>query len=173
MMDSIITSKLDSYGIKHAYTENGLRSTDYIIVPTFRERVMKCMEDNRNIVAEIVRNDYEPYSILFKAEMHSDIYNPNAKRSADADIIVNNLRSTALEAYTNTQIRADLAHIREHIRAIGDKIIDGRVYSYEIIDENIIGQKGLGKQSNFIIWIFMLERRMANPSVGSCISITL
>lgn len=34
----------------------------------------------------------------------------------------------------------------KHI-AIGDKIVDGRVSSYEIIDENIIGQKGLGKLS--------------------------
>jgi Histidine kinase-, DNA gyrase B-, and HSP90-like ATPase len=34
----------------------------------------------------------------------------------------------------------------KHI-AIGDKIVDGRVSSYKIIDENIIGQKGLGKLS--------------------------
>jgi Histidine kinase-, DNA gyrase B-, and HSP90-like ATPase len=31
--------------------------------------------------------------------------------------------------------------------AIGAKIVDGRVSSYKIIDENIIGQKGLGKLS--------------------------
>jgi hypothetical protein len=31
--------------------------------------------------------------------------------------------------------------------AIGDKIVDGRVSSYDIMDENIIGQKGLGKLS--------------------------
>jgi hypothetical protein len=34
----------------------------------------------------------------------------------------------------------------KHI-AIGDKIVDGRISSYEVIDENIIGQKGLGKLS--------------------------
>jgi len=28
--------------------------------------------------------------------------------------------------------------------AIGDNIVDGRVSSYEIVDENIIGQKGPG-----------------------------
>ena len=31
--------------------------------------------------------------------------------------------------------------------AIGSKAVNGRVSSYEIVDENIIGQKGLGKLS--------------------------
>ena len=71
MIDNIIVLKLNSYGIKHAYDENGLPSTDYIIIPVFRERVVKCMEDNLDINTEIIRHDYEPYLILFKAEMSS------------------------------------------------------------------------------------------------------
>ena len=51
------------------------------------------MEDNRDINTETIRTNYEPFLILFKAEMHSVIYNPNAKNSTDADTIVNNLIS--------------------------------------------------------------------------------
>jgi len=54
---------------------------------------MKYMEDNRDINTETIRTNYEPFLILFKAEMHSVIYNPNAKNSTDADTIVNNLIS--------------------------------------------------------------------------------
>jgi hypothetical protein len=121
MIDSILVSQLDSYNLKHANDEKGLPSTDYIIIPTFRERVMKCMEDNRDISTEIVRTNYEPFSILFKAEMHSVIYNPNAKNGTDADTIVNNLRNTAKAVSTDLQIRADFAHIRE-LRQESDKI---------------------------------------------------
>jgi hypothetical protein len=113
MIDSILVSQLDSYGIKHANNEKGLSSTDYIIIPTFRERIIKCMEDNRDINTEIIRTNYEPFSIQFKAEMHSIIYNPNAKNSTGADTIVNNLRNTAKAVSKDLQIKADFAHIRE------------------------------------------------------------
>jgi hypothetical protein len=112
-IDSILVPQLDSYRIKHAYTERGLPGTDCIIIPTFRERVRKCMEDNRDISTEIVRNDYEPYSVLFKAEGHSIIYNPNAIKSTDADAIVNNLRNTAKAVISDKEIMSDLADSRE------------------------------------------------------------
>jgi hypothetical protein len=113
MIDSIVISNLNCYDIKHANNENGLSSTDYIIIPTFRERLIKCMIDNRDINTEIVRNSDEPYLILFKAETASVIYNPNAKRSTEADTIVNNLRNTARAVFIDPQIKTDFAHLRE------------------------------------------------------------
>jgi hypothetical protein len=63
-----------------------------------------------------------------KVEIYTDVL-------PDGDIVIEDW-GTGIEDYERFK----------HI-AIGDKIVDGRISSYEIIDENIIGQRGLGKLS--------------------------
>jgi hypothetical protein len=63
-----------------------------------------------------------------KVEIYTDVL-------PDGDIVIEDW-GTGIEDYE-----------RFKNTAIGNKIVDGRVSSYEIIDENIIGEKGLGKLS--------------------------
>jgi hypothetical protein len=65
---------------------------------------------------------------LKRVEIYTDV-------APDGDIVIEDW-GTGIEDYNRFK----------HI-AIGDKIVDGKVSSYDIIDENIIGQKGLGKLS--------------------------
>ncbi|HEY7079168.1 MAG TPA: hypothetical protein VH500_05670, partial [Nitrososphaeraceae archaeon] len=65
---------------------------------------------------------------LKRVEIYTDV-------PPDGDIVIEDW-GTGIEDY----------HRFKHV-AIGDKIVDGRVSSYDIMDENIIGQKGLGKLS--------------------------
>jgi hypothetical protein len=77
---------------------------------------------------EAVSNALDQQSKDAKVEIYTDLL-------PDGDIVIEDW-GTGIEDFQRFK----------HI-AIGDKIVDGRVSSYEIIDENIIGQKGLGKLS--------------------------
>jgi histidine kinase/DNA gyrase B/HSP90-like ATPase len=77
---------------------------------------------------EAVSNALDQQSKDAKVEIYTDVL-------PDGDVVIEDW-GTGIEDFQRFK----------HI-AIGDKIVDGMVSSYEIIDENIIGQKGLGKLS--------------------------
>ena len=77
---------------------------------------------------EAVSNALDQQSKDAKVEIYTDVL-------PDGDIVIEDW-GTGIEDFQ-----------RFKYIAIGDKIVDGRVSSYEIVDENIIGQKGLGKLS--------------------------
>jgi hypothetical protein len=109
MLDQVISSKLDSHRIEHVPNEYAQRqSTDYIVIPIFRERLKKCFESDCDIDSQITRQDYDPFLISFRSETASVIYNPNVTIIADADKIVNKLRDTARSVLTDEKIMASL-----------------------------------------------------------------
>ncbi len=114
VLDQMISSKLDSHGIKHVSSEY-VQSTDNIVIPIFRERLKKCFESNCDIDSEITRKDYDPFLILFRSETASVIYNPNVTNSADADKVVNKLRDTAKSVLMDKKIKRGL---RENLQLI-------------------------------------------------------
>jgi hypothetical protein len=101
-------------------------------------------EFGRGIIRELAKYLYKSPKSAFK-EAVSNALDQMTKDNArvdiytdvlpDGDIVIEDW-GTGIEDYERFK----------HI-AIGDKIVDGRISSYEIIDDNIIGQKGLGKLS--------------------------
>lgn len=108
-LDQVISSMLDSHGIKCVLSEYAQpQSTDQIVIPVFRERLKKCFENDCDIDSQITRKDYEPFLISFMSETASVIYNPNVTNSADADMILNKLRDTARAVLVDEKIVASL-----------------------------------------------------------------
>ena len=101
-------------------------------------------EFGRGVIRELAKYLYKSPKSAFK-EAVSNALDQMAKDNArveiytdvlpDGDIVIEDW-GTGIEDFERFK----------HI-AIGDKIVDGRVSSYQIIDKNIIGQKGLGKLS--------------------------